>query len=58
MEGQMILALVLVIPIILLPAAFVWYLNVSGIFQAAQEARKIAAASKKGVSIITEVEAE
>ena len=31
MQGLVILALVLMTPVILLPAAFVWYLNISGI---------------------------
>jgi len=43
MEGQMILALVLAIPVILFPAVFVWYLNIGGIFTAIKEARKSAA---------------
>lgn len=39
MEWQVILALALVIPAILLPAAFVWYINFGGIVQAMREAR-------------------
>jgi len=34
------LALVIAIPVILFPAAFVWYLNVGGMFQAIKEARE------------------
>ena len=33
MQWEFIVALVIVIPIILFPAAFVWYLNVSGLYQ-------------------------
>ena len=33
MEWYVILALVVAIPIVLLPVAFVWYLNASGLFQ-------------------------
>ena len=40
MEGQMILALVLAIPVILIPAAFVWFLNISGIYTVVRETRK------------------
>ena len=40
MEWQVILALVIAIPVILFPAAFVWYLNVGGMFQAVKEARE------------------
>jgi hypothetical protein len=40
MEWQFILALVLAAPLILLPVAFVWYLNVSGLYKVIREARK------------------
>ena len=39
MEITMIVALVVAIPVILFPAAFVWYLNVGGIVHAMREAR-------------------
>jgi hypothetical protein len=39
MEWQFIVALVVIIPVILLPAAFVWYLNAGGVFKAIKEAR-------------------
>ncbi|MDO9333312.1 MAG: hypothetical protein Q7T57_02165 [Dehalococcoidales bacterium] len=39
MEGQVIIALAIAIPVILFPAAFVWYLNIGGVFQAVREAR-------------------
>jgi hypothetical protein len=40
MEWQIILALVLGIPAILLPVAFVWYLNVSGLYRVVRDARQ------------------
>ncbi|UCB43660.1 MAG: hypothetical protein JSV77_03155 [Dehalococcoidales bacterium] len=40
MEWQVIVALVVIIPVILFPAAFVWYLNIGGIYEAVKEARK------------------
>jgi len=40
MEGQMIVAIAVVTPILLLPAAFVWYLNTSAIHAALTGARK------------------
>ena len=40
-----IVALVIAIPIILFPAAFIWYMNVGGIIHAVKEAR--AAQEKK-----------
>jgi len=47
----MIVALVLAIPVILFPAAFVWYLNIGGIVQAVREAR--AAQAKKAATVKT-----
>ena len=49
MEWQIIVALVIAIPIILFPAAFVWYLNIGGILTVIKElARKRA---KKAVMV-------
>jgi hypothetical protein len=39
MEFQLIIALVIAIPIILFPAAFIWYLNIGGLATAIKEAR-------------------
>lgn len=39
MEWQVILALVLVIPIILFPAAFIWYLNAGGVYTAIKQGK-------------------
>jgi len=47
MEWQIILALVIAIPIILFSVAFVWYLNVGGIYAAIKEARERRAAHEK-----------
>jgi hypothetical protein len=47
MEWQFIVALVVMIPIILLPVAFVWYLNLGGIYAAAREARRKRSAEKR-----------
>ena len=46
MEWQLILALVLAIPIILFPVAFVWYINIEGIAHAVREARRAKATQK------------
>ena len=46
MEGQIITALVLAIPITLIPAAVIWYLNIGGLAQAIREARAKKAAVK------------
>ena len=40
MEWQIVVALVIAIPIILFPVAFVWYLNIGGIYTAIKEARE------------------
>ena len=47
MEWQFIVALVVMIPIILLPVAFVWYLNLGGAWAAMRKARKEKAAEKQ-----------
>ncbi|MFC2001192.1 hypothetical protein ACFLUZ_01660 [Chloroflexota bacterium] len=39
MEWQIVVALVIAIPIILFPVAFVWYLNIGGMVAAIKEAR-------------------
>ena len=39
MEWEFVVALVVMIPVILLPVAFVWYLNLGGILAAVRRAR-------------------
>jgi len=58
MEWQIILALVLAIPVILVPAALVWYLNASGIFTVIRETRKRRIAREKRLGAVVEVEAK
>jgi len=41
MEWQVILVLVIVVAIILIPVALVWYLNIGGIYAAIREGRRI-----------------
>ncbi len=36
-----VVALVIAIPVVLIPAAYIWYLNIGGIAQAIREARKV-----------------
>ena len=52
MEWQFVVALVIAIPIILFPAAFVWYLNIGGIYNAFKEARARRVARKKDTRAI------
>lgn len=47
MEWPIIVILVLAVPIIILPVALVWYLNIAGIYAAAKEARKRKPATEK-----------
>jgi len=39
MNAELIIALVVAIPVILFPAAFVWYMDIGGIVQAVRQAR-------------------
>ena len=48
MQWELIVALVVAIPVILFPAAFVWYLNIGGMVQAVKEARQAAHEKKLG----------
>jgi hypothetical protein len=47
MNAALIIALMVAIPVILFPAAFVWYLNIGGIVAAVKEARARKAAAAK-----------
>ncbi|MFC1931954.1 hypothetical protein ACFLXJ_07160 [Chloroflexota bacterium] len=56
MEWQIIVALVVAIPIILFPVAFVWYLNIGGIYAAIKEARARRVAHRKEARELVKVE--
>ena len=56
MEWQIIVALVVVIPVILIPVLFVWYLNIGGIYAAIKEARARQAVHEKGKKVTAEAE--
>jgi hypothetical protein len=47
MSWQIIVALVIAVPVILFPVAFVWYLNIGGILAAIKEARARRATREK-----------
>ena len=51
MNAALIIALVVAVPVILFPAAFVWYLNLGGIYAAVKEARARKVAQKKGTEV-------
>jgi len=54
MQWELILALVIAIPVILFPAAFVWYLNIGGIYTALKAAQEKRADLEKGVKTAAE----
>ena len=56
MDWQIIVAIVIAIPVILFPAAFVWYLNASGLYTVIRETRKRRIARKKRLRVAAEVE--
>ena len=58
MEWQIILALVLAVPIILFPVAYVWYLNIGGIYAAIRESRQKKAAREETAVVADEQPAE
>jgi len=58
MQWQIIVALAVVVPIILVPVLFIWYLNVGGILSAFREARAQRAARKKEAIAEVKVEAK
>ena len=53
MQWELIVALVIAIPVILFPAAFVWYLNVGGIYAAIKEARARQVTREEGARAAT-----
>ena len=53
MEWQIILALVLGIPIILFPVVLIWYVNISGLYQAMREAHQ---RQKRRAQVLKEAE--
>ena len=46
MQWELMVALVVAIPVILFPAAFVWYLNIGGIYAAVRETQRSRAARR------------
>ena len=53
MEWELVIALIIAIPIILFPAAYVWYLNIGGIYAAmkATQAKRVAREKKAKTTI-------
>ena len=55
MQWELVVALVIAIPIILFPAAYVWYLNIGGIYAAIKEARAKRVAQENNTKAAREV---
>ena len=47
MQWELVVALVIAIPIILFPAAYIWYLNIGGIIAVVKDAREKRVAREK-----------
>ena len=54
MEWQVVLAMVVAIPIILLPVAFIWYLNIGGIRAVLRRRQQKPATKNKEISMVAE----
>ena len=54
-QWEFIVALVIAIPIVVFPAAFVWYLNIGGIYAAIKEARARRVAHEKDATAAAKV---
>ena len=54
MQWEFIVALAIAIPVIIFPAAFVWYLNIGGIYEAIKEARAKRVALQKAGTVTAE----
>ena len=55
MGWQFILALVIAIPVILFPAAFIWFINIGGIYAAIKQARAKKAAREEEVKLAKKI---
>ena len=56
MEWQLVVALAVAIPVILFPAALVWFMNISGIYTVIRETRARRVAREKGIGAAVNVE--
>ena len=55
MQWELVIALAIAVPIILFPVAFIWYLNIGGIYATVKEARarRVAREKDKGAVTVT-----
>ncbi|MFC1864554.1 hypothetical protein ACFLYG_01840 [Chloroflexota bacterium] len=54
MQWEFVVALIIAIPVILFPVAFVWYLNIGGIYAAIREALTRRAALRKRMGALAQ----
>lgn len=54
MQWEIVIALAIAIPIILFPAAFVWYLNIGGVYAAIKEVRERRVTRERGIRAVAE----
>ena len=50
MQWELVVALVIAIPIILFPAAYIWYINIGGIYARIKETRARRVTQEKGTT--------
>ncbi len=55
MQWEFLVALVIAIPIILFPVAFIWYINIGGIVAAIKDARTARVIREKKVAGATKI---
>ena len=52
MEWQFILALIVIVPIILFPALFIWYLNVAGVLAVVRDRMRRRVEAKERATVV------
>ena len=55
MNAAIVIALAVAVPIILLPVALVWYINLGGMFAALKEARERRALTERAEAVDSEI---
>ena len=53
MDWQIVVALLVAVPVIIIPVAFIWFFNIGGVMTAIKDARAKRAAKKKEAAAIT-----
>ena len=56
MQWEFVIALLVAVPIILFPAAFVWYLNIGGIYTAVRGALKRRAVQQQKAKVVIQAQ--